>query len=165
MSLDVFEADLVATFLKSKKKFIKFSGRMKEDHLRNVILKFTYKIILEYFSKYKKIPTISVFRNELLKTTFSSEEKRRYYNVIKKLYSRKIKTSLKYIEENVNNKIEEANLLLAIEKSLVEIDRGNLSRAKKELTKRIILGETNPEDMQRVLRDWEARQVIRKELS
>ena len=165
MELSSFEADLLSVFLKSRKKFLKFSTKIKERHFRNEILRWTYKVLGSYFSKYKKLPTIEVFKEELFKTSFSSEKKKQYYLIIKKLYSREVKTSLKYMENNVDEKVDQEEFLLAVDKSLRRIESGDVREAKKGLLTNLILGRPGEGDVIRVLRDWKSRQVLRKELS
>ena len=165
MALSSFEADLLSVFLKNRKKYLKFSVKIKKKHFRNEILRWTYEILGDYFSRFKSLPTIKVFKEELLKTSFSSEKKKQYFIVIRKLYSRKVKTSLKYMEENVEKKINQEEFLVAIDKSLRNIEKGNIAEAKKGLLTNLILNTPNEGEMVRVLRDWEARQVLRKELS
>jgi len=165
MSLSTFEADLLSVFLKNRKKYIKFSTKIKEEHFRNEVLRWTYKVLSNYFSKFKDLPTIKVFQSELLKTSFSSEKKKQYFIVIKKLFKRKVKTSLKYMEKNVEEKIDQEEFLVAVDKSLREIEKGNISKAKKELLTNLIMNTPNEGDTIRVLQDWESRQILREELS
>jgi len=167
MALSAFEADLLSVFLKDEKKYLSFSAKIKEKHFRNEILRWTYKVLEMYFAKYKSLPTIKVFKEELNKTAFNSEKKKQYYLIIKKLYKRKVKTSLKYLEDNIESKIEQEEFLLAVDHSLRDIEKGNISAAKKSLLTNLILNSSsrNEGEMIRVLRDWESRQVLRKELS
>ena len=165
MGLSSFESDLLSMFLRNKKKYIKFSVKIKERHFRNEVLRWTYKVLNEYFSKYGNLPNAKVFKEELLKTSMPTEEKKQYLVVIKKLFKRKIKTPIAYMEENVAQKIEKEEILIAIDKALRNIESGSVSDAKKGLLSRIILGSPEEGDTMRVLRDWEARQKIREELS
>ena len=65
MGLTSFEADLLSVFLKNEKKFLRLSIKIKERHFRNSVLRWVYKVLEEYFRKYKTLPTIDVFKTEL----------------------------------------------------------------------------------------------------
>ena len=93
MAFSTFEADLLSTFLKNRKKYVKFSVKIRGKHFRSEILRWTYEVLGNYFSKYKDLPTIKVFKEELLKTSFSSEKKKQYFLVIKKRASVNISTA------------------------------------------------------------------------
>lgn len=166
MSLFSFEADILSVCLKKKKRLIKFSEILKEKHFRNKTLRWTYKVLVGYYSKYKKLPTVDIFKNELMKTSFSEENKKQMLLTIKKLFKRKPKSSISYLEEEIGGKIEKEEFLIAVEKSIDALDKGeNIGKAKKELLRRVLLGQTREGDMVRVLRDWKARQLLRKEMS
>ena len=164
MGLKSFEADLLSVLLKDKKKFLKFSTKLKEKHYKNKAFKWTYKVLGEHYSKYGELPTIEVFRNELLKTSFPIEKKKTYYSAIRKLYKRKPKTSIKYIEESVDEKISQEEFLIAVDKSLKKMEEDGIGSAKKELIGRVLRGEDREGDIIRVLKDWEIRQKLRKEM-
>ena len=165
MGLSAFEADLLTSFLKSKKKYLKFSKKMKPKHFQNKIFRWTYEITENYFNKYKGIPDIKVFKNELMKTSLPSKEKRLYFKTIEKLYTRKAKTSVAYIAENIDEKIEKEEFLIAIDKSLNSLEKDGVSTTKRELLKRILLKEDegNWQNVGRVLKDWKLRQAARKQ--
>lgn len=165
MSLSTFESDLLSIFLKNKKKYVKFSVKIREKHFRNEVLRWTYKVLREYYSKYRKLPTKKVFKEELLKTSFDTDKKRQYYFVISKLFSRKVKTSVKYIEDNIQKKIDQEEFLLSVDKALYEIEKGNVDQAKKGLLTNLILNTPEKGEMVRVLRDWKLRQLVREKLS
>lgn len=168
MGLTSFEADLLSVFLKDEKKFLRLSVKIKEKHFRNSVLRWVYKVLEKYFRKYKALPTIDVFKTELRKTSFDSEKKKQYLITIKKLFKRKVKTDLKYIEDNVEKKVSQEDFLLSIDKSLIEIERGNVDTAKKGLLTDLILNSSEAEDkgtIIKVLGDWETRQIARYELS
>ena len=165
MSFPSFEADLLSVFLKDKKKYIKFSSRIRKDHFRNDVFKWVYEVLGNYYQKFKGLPTLSVFKEELLKTSFSEDKKKHYLVLIRKLFKRKIKTPIKYLESNISKKIEKEEVLIAIEKSLKRIEKGDLSSAKKGLLRDLILNKDGPDDRTiRILRDWKLRQIARKEL-
>ena len=165
MSLSSFEADLLSVFVKDRKKFIKFSRKIQPKHFRSESLRWTYEVIRMYYSKYKEPPTKKVFQEELMKTAFKNDKRKRFLIVIDKLYKRKIKTSLKYMEDNIAKKIEEEEALIGIDKALMQIEKGNLSAAKKELVSSVLLGTQEETVTMRVLGDWEMRQTVRKALS
>jgi len=166
MGLPVFEADLLSAFIKDEKKFIKFSGRLKEKHFSNRILRWMYKVLADYYNKYRSLPSVDVFKEEIMKTSFNEDLKKHYMVVVKKVFKRKIKTNLRYLEDNVSEKIEKEEFLIAIDRSLKSIESGNLSIAKKELLKEAILSpESEGDKVVRIIKDWEMRQVARKELS
>lgn len=165
-SFSSFEADLLSVFLKDKSKYVKFSGRIKDDHFRNTVFRWVYGVLNKYFSRFSDLPTETVFKEELLKTSFPEDKKKHYALLISKLFHRKIKTPIKYLEDSVSKKIEKEEFLLAVDRSLRNIEKGDLPRAKKELLKTLISGESSSEEpMVRVIRDWELRQLARKELS
>jgi len=165
MGLSAFEADLLSVFIKDRKKYVKFSRKIKEKHFRNEALRWTYKVLVEYYSKYKKPPTLKVYQEELMKTAFEEDKKKQYYLIITKLYKRKVKTSLNYIEKTIDKKIEKEEFLIATDKSLREVDKGNLPAAKKIMVSNLIMNRAEEGETIRVLRDWESRQVLRKQLS
>lgn len=166
MSLFSFEADILSVCLKKKKRLIKFSEILKEKHFRNKTLRWTYKVLVEYHSKYKKLPTLDVFKNELMKTSFEEDKKKQMLITIKKLFNRKPKSSIAYLEDEMGGKIEKEEFLIAIEKSIETLDKGEkIGKAKKELLSRVLLGQTREGEIVRVLRDWKMRQLLRKEMS
>lgn len=166
MSLNKFEADLMAIFIKDRKRFIKYSIRFKERHISNRILRFAYKVLSDYYYRYKENITIDVFKNEIMKTSINKEEKKQYYITIRKLFKRNPKTPFGYIEKNILEKIEREEFLESIDRSVREIEKsGSVSKAKRELLKKVMLGKGESGEIIRVLRDWKSRQIVRKELS
>jgi replicative DNA helicase len=167
MGFSSFEADLLSVFLKDKSKYIKFSSRIKAHHFRNDVFKWVYEVINSFYAKFNDLPTLTVFKEELLKTSFSEEKKKQYFLLIKKLFGREIKTPIKYLKESVVKKIEKEELLLAIDLALRNIEKSDLDSAKKSLMKAIILNEETDDENTtiRILRDWKLRQAIRKEFS
>ena len=164
MGLKSFEADLLSVLLKDEKKFLKFSTRLKGRHFGNKASRWTYKVLNEHYGKYNALPTVEVFKNELLKTSFSVEKKKTYYLTVRKLYKRKPKSSMKYIEENMKEKIGQEEFLIAVDKSLKKMEEDGIVSAKRELIGRVLKSEEREGDIVRVLKDWEARQKLRKEL-
>ncbi len=166
MSLKTFESDLISILMKDKKRFTRLSTRLRGKHFSNETIRWAFEIMQEYFSRYKKLPTLKVFREELNKSSFSAEKKKSYYHAVKKTYKRIPKISSEFIEENVSQKIEKEELLLAIDKSVREIEKGNLSSAKKELFKSILSRESEENvPVIHVLKDWKNRDLMRKELA
>lgn len=164
--MNSFEADLISIFMRDRSSFIKHSLKIKERHFRNKILRFIYKVLSDFYSKYSDSITISVFKNELMKTSIDSEEKKQYFIVVKKLLKRKVKTPIKYIENQIEDKIQREDFLLSMDKAVRSIEKDeDLSIAKKELLKGIILGDSRSGDVIRVIKDWKTRQLLRKKLS
>lgn len=165
MSLYSFEADLLSVCLRSKKRLIKFSVSLRPKHFRNRTLRWAYEVLVDYHSKYKKLPNKDVFKNELMKTSFDADKKKQMIVTIGKLFTRKPKTSVKYLEKEIGEKIDREEFLLSLEKSIEEVENSNVDKARKNLMKRILLNQPEEGDMVRILRDWKSRQIIRKELS
>jgi len=93
MSLKAFESDLMFMMMKNRKKYVKFSKKIDPDHWENDVFRWAYVVIKDYFKRYKKLPTLEVYKNELLKTSMETSNKKIYYSVIKKVYKKKVKSS------------------------------------------------------------------------
>jgi len=166
MEMKAFEADLLSIFLRSKKGYLRFSRKIGPDDFQNEGLKWTFKAYSEYFKKYKEIPTLKVFKNELLKTTLSSENKKLYYLTIKKLFERKSKTSVKYINDQIGEKVSYEKFLKSIDLALISLEKEGVNKVKTRLLKDLILGKEVESGITiKILKDWKERQIIRKKLS
>lgn len=165
MSLKAFESDLMFMMMRNRKKYIKFSKKINPDHWENDIFGWASIVIKDYFKRYKKLPTLGVYKNELLKTSMETSNKKIYYSVIKKVYKRKTKSSFKYIEDNINDHLSKRSFLKAIGTAVENIEKSDINSIKKKLLTNIILDEDSSENNTvRVLKDWKARQVLRKQL-
>ena len=165
MSLKAFESDLMFMMMRNRKKYIKFSKKIDPDHWENDVFRWVYVVIKNYFKRYKKLPTLEVYKNELLKTSMETSNKKIYYSVIKKVYKKKAKSSSKYIEDNINEHLSRRSFLKAVGKAVENIEKSDIDSIKKKLLTNIILDETLVEDNTvRVLKDWKARQILRKQL-
>lgn len=164
MSFSAFEADLLSFLLKEKKTFVKFSRKLKSQHFENEIFRWAYSRTEEYYNKFKSLPNLEVFKNELLKSSFSAKEKSAYYKTIKKIFKRKPKSSLGYISENLDEKVSREEFLVSIDKALSSLETDGVSSSKRELIRKFLLdeNESSPENTGRILRDWKLRQAIRK---
>jgi len=165
MSLKAFESDLMFMMMRNRNKYIKFSKKINPDHWENDIFRWAYVVLKAYFKKYKKLPTLEVYKNELLKTSMETSNKKIYYKVIKKIYQKKSKSSSKYIEDNITEHLSKRNFLKAIGNAVENIEKSDISNIKKKLLTNIILDETTSENNTvRVLKDWKSRQILRKQL-
>ena len=165
MSLKAFESDLMFMMMRNRNKYIKFSKKINPDHWENDIFRWAYVVLKAYFKKYKKLPTLEVYKNELLKTSMETSNKKIYYKVIKKMYQKKSKSSSKYIEDNITEHLSKRNFLKAIGNAVENIEKSDISNIKKKLLTNIILDETTSENNTvRVLKDWKSRQILRKQL-
>ena len=165
MSLKAFESDLMFMMMRNRRKYIKFSKKINPDHWENDIFRWANIVIKDYFKRYKKLPTLEVYKNELLKTSMETSNKKIHYNVIKKVYKKKAKSSSKYIEDNINEHLSKRNFLKAVGDAVEKIEKSDISTIKKKLLTNIILDEPLSEDNTvRILKDWKARQILRKQL-
>ena len=165
MSLKAFESDLMFIMMRDKKKYIKFSRKLDLDHWENDVFRWANVVIKEYFKRYKKLPTLEVYKNELLKTSMESSNKKIYYNVIKKVYKKKAKSSLKYIEDDIDDHLSKRNFLKAVGDAVENIEKSDIGAVKKKLLTNIILDETSSENNTvRILKDWKLRQILRKQM-
>lgn len=165
MSLKAFESDLMSMIIRNRRKYIKFSKKISPDHWENDIFRWAYIVTRDYFEKYKKLPTLEVFKNELLKTSMETSNKKIYYKVIKRIYQKKSKPSSKYIENNVDDHLSKRNFLKAISEAVENIEKSDISIVKKKLLTDIILDEKPSEgNTIRVLKDWKSRQILRKQM-
>ena len=165
MSLQAFESDLISTFLRNRNKFIRFSRGLKPEHFRNEVFRWMYEVILNYSRKYKAQPTYEVIKSELMKTSLNSSDKKLYLNTIRNTFKKRTKVSTKYLEDNIRDKVDKEEFITAIEKTIRNIEKDDISIAKKELLKSLILGKADEFSIISVLRDWEKRQLVRKKLS
>jgi len=166
MGMKAFEADLLSIFLRSRKAYIRFSKKIKPENFRNEALRWVFEVYVSYFKRYKSSPTLKVLKNELLKTTFPSEKKKTYYVIIKKLFKRKTKISAKYLENQIEEKVDYENFLRSVDMALIDLEKEGLNKARKKLLKDLVLGREMKEGIYvRILKDWKKRQQIRKELS
>jgi len=164
MSLENFESDFIV-FLLNKDRFLKFHNRIKEKHFTNEILRWIFKVIETHYRRYNEIPNLKVFKTEIFKLTVPNNEKKAYYITIKKLLSKKLSISEKYIEDNVREKVEKEEFVESIQKAVYNIEKGDLNRARKDLIQSVLLGKEDKKfPIISVLKDWKSRQVIRKEL-
>lgn len=165
MSLKAFESDLMFMMMRDRKKYIKFSKKISPDHWENEVFRWAYIVIKDYFKRYKKLPVLEVFKNELLKTSMETSNRKIYYKVIKKVYQRKSKSSSEYIEDNIDDHLSRRKFLKAISKAVENIEKSDINSIKKKLLTDIILDEKPVEnDTIRVLKDWESRQLLRKQM-
>ena len=165
MSLKAFESDLMFMMMRDEKKYLKFSKKINPDHFENDVFRWAYIVIKDYFRRYKKLPILEVFKNELLKTSMETSNKKIYYEVIKKVYQKKTKSSSKYIEDNIDNHLSRRNFLKAISNAVEGIEKSDIGSVKKKLLTEIILDEKPSENNAvRILRDWKSRQVLRKQM-
>jgi replicative DNA helicase len=164
--MDKFEEELLSAFILNKKKYLKFSIKIKPKHFRSKIYRFFFEILNDYYSKYEDPPTLIVFESEIDKKELSPEERRLHKKTIQKLFKDKKgkKLPIKYIKDNLLKKIETEEFITAIDRSLNTLEREGLTKAKSELIKQVMLGEED-ESFERtglILRDWKARQAVRK---
>lgn len=164
MSLEALESDMLSIFLKDKKKFVKFSRRLNEKHFRNEVMRWTFMVLKNYFERYRRLPTIEIFKNELMKSSMPSNDKKIYFSMIKKLLKKKTKLSLKYLKDNIEDKIEKEDLLLAIEESVRNIEKKDIDSARKKLLKTLMSEKEEDIPVIDLLKDWKSRQMIRKKL-
>jgi len=167
MSLKTFETDLLVTFLKDEKTYLKFSSRIKPEHFRNKILRFMYEVLCDYYNGYKQLPDVKVFKNELLKSGLDSDKKKLYFATVKKVLKRKPKTSQKYIEDNVQEKVEQEELLISLDKAVHDLEKDGVPKAKATLLRDLLLRDKDDHDPDPMFlfRDWKLRQQLRKKLS
>jgi replicative DNA helicase len=164
--MDKFEEELLSAFILNKKKYLKFSIKIKPKHFRSKIYRFFFEILNDYYSKYEDPPTLIVFESEIDKKELSPEERRLHKKTIQKLFKDKKgkKLPIKYIKDNLLKKIETEEFITAIDRSLNTLEKEGLTKAKSELIKQVMLGEED-ESFERtglILRDWKARQAVRK---
>jgi len=165
LSLDTYEFDLFA-FLLSKKQLSMFFTKIKLRHFRNDALRWGYKVLREHYKKYKSIPNLNIFKQELLKTTLSGDEKKVHFSVLKKAVRKRKIIDKRYVKDNIDKKIDREDILIALDKAVIEVDKENISGAKKGLIKALILGESDDDfPVINVFKDWKMRQIVRKKLS
>jgi replicative DNA helicase len=165
MSLAKFESDLIAVFLKDKKKYIRLASRLEEHHFRNEIMKFIFRTYKEYYEKYKDILDLKVFKVELMKTSLETKDKRIYIETFKKLYKKKKVKPIKYLENLIGEKINKENLLNSIEEAIDGIEDGNFEEARDELIRKLTIHADSEEKVIILLKDWKMRQEERRQQS
>ena len=165
MSLKAFESDLMFMMMRDKKRYVKFSKKIDPDHWENDVFRWAYIVIKDYFKRYKKLPILEVYKNELLKTSMETSNKKIYYKIIKKIYQKKTKSSFRYVEDNITDHLSKRDFLKAIGNAVENIEKSDITTVKKKLLTDIILNEPSSENNTvRVLKDWKLRQMLRKQM-
>jgi len=162
-----FELMLISKFLQSKSFAQKATRLLRPENFSKKSYSNIFKIALDYFNTYGKLPNLSAYKLELKQSDLKKEAKKKYLILIKKLLKIKTFDNNEYALDRTKEFVEENNYIIALKKATdIYSTSFDIKKSKDILTDEILKSyDFNNYKISNYLDGWKERQRIRKYLN
>lgn len=131
---NVFQSKCIAALVSDKSFLERIVDILSPDHFETDAHKWTIKLIIAYFLKYKELPTFEVFKMEINSIPETQEVLRMsVVEEVKKAYSHISDSDVTYVKEQFLTYCKQMKLKDAILKSADFLNRGDYESIKHEI--------------------------------
>jgi len=160
------QREVLITLLTDKEKLKAVRHDLKPQYIGAPHLRWALKKLYKYYDKYSDVPPFSYFKTRLEKDKrLSKEDKERYYKLIRNLYKRKVRASVKeYAVDEINLLIQKQKATEILEEAIQHLEDDKIEetiKAAAAMTK-VKLFQSEYE-ISNWINDWKTRQELRKE--
>lgn len=140
---NLFQIKTISVLLKDKKFLDQIYDIIDRSFYDSDSQKWIVKVILEYYTQYRKSPTLDVFKVELNREITNEVMKQAIVTDLKNVVTQMNANDLEYVKENFLQFAKNQSMKKAIYDAVDDISRGNYEVVRQRVDKALKAGETS----------------------